>query len=189
MAYAGQILDNPQSGERFIFRKTAADTKGELLEFDLVLQPEGKVPGKHVHPKQSERFEILDGTMKFKLGRKTIVARAGDVVTVPAGKTHKFQNGGMTEARVRVQVTPALKMEELFETVCKLAAEGRTLKSGMPRPLELALFVNQYRDEVQAPFPPAAIQRASLSPLAAIAKARGRAERYDCYRCPSPVAA
>src|SRR4051794_24158703 len=91
MAYAGQILDNPQSGERFIFRKTAADTKGELLEFDLVLQPEGKVPGKHVHPKQTERFEILDGTVKFRLGRKTIVARAGDVVTVPAGKTHKFQ--------------------------------------------------------------------------------------------------
>lgn len=189
MAYAGQILDNPQSGERFIFRKTAADTNGELLEFDLVLQPDGKVPGKHVHPKQTERFQVLDGTMKFKLGHKTIVAKAGDVVTVPAGKAHKFENGGMTPAQVRVQVTPALKMEELFETVCELAAEGRTLKSGMPKPFELALFVNQYRDEVEAPFPPAAIQRASLAPLAAIAKARGRAERYDCYRCPSAATA
>ena len=189
MAYAGQILENPQSGERFIFRKTAADTNGEYLEFDLELRADGKVPGKHVHPKQTERFEVLEGTMKFKLGRKTIVAKAGDVVEVPAGTAHKFQNGGMSTARVRVQVTPALKMEELFETVCGLAADGRTLKNGMPKPLDLALFVNQYRDEVQAAFPPAVIQRASLAPLAAIAKARGHHERYDCYRCPAAALA
>jgi quercetin dioxygenase-like cupin family protein len=189
MAYTGQILENPQSGERFIFRKTAADTNGEYLEFDLELQPDGKVPGKHVHPKQTERFEVLDGTMKFKMGRKTIVAKAGDVVVVPPGKSHKFQNGGMTKAHVRVQVSPALKLEELFETVCELAADGRTLSNGMPKPLDLALFVSQYRDEVKAPFPPAAIQRASLAPLAALAKARGFHERYACYRCPVAAAA
>ena len=189
MAYAGQILDNPQSGERFIFRKTAADTNGEYLEFDLELRPDGKVPGKHVHPKQTERFEVLDGTMQFKLGRKTIVAKAGDVVEVPPGTAHKFQNGGVSTAHVRVRVTPALRMEELFETVCGLAADGRTLKNGMPKPLDLALFVSQYRDEVQAPFPPAVVQRASLAPLAAIAKARGHHERYDCYRCPAAALA
>lgn len=188
MAYAGQILENPQSGERFVFRRTAADTNGEYLEFDLELAPDGKVPGKHVHPRQTERFEVLEGTMKFKLGRKTVVAKAGDVVVVPEGKAHKFQNGGVTSARVRVQVTPALKMEELFETVCELAADGRTLRNGMPKPLDLALFVSQFRDEVQAPFPPAAVQRASLAPLAAIAKARGLHARYDCYRCPAAAA-
>ena len=37
MAYAGLILDNPVSGERFEFRRTAADTNGELLEFDLIM--------------------------------------------------------------------------------------------------------------------------------------------------------
>jgi hypothetical protein len=58
MAYAGQILENAQSGERFFFRKTAADTGGEYMEFDLELQPDGKVPGKHVHPKQEEQFEV-----------------------------------------------------------------------------------------------------------------------------------
>ena len=136
----------------------------------------------------SERIEVIEGTMTFRLGRKTIVAKAGDVVVVEPGQSHKFQNGGVTKAHVRVQVTPALKMEELFETVCELAADGRTLKSGLPKPLDLALFVSQYRDEVQASFPPAAIQRASLAPLAAIAKARGHHDRYDCFRCPGPVA-
>ena len=178
MAYAGQVIDNEVSGERIEFIKTAADTDGEYLEVELTLAPDGKVPGKHVHPKQEERFEILEGTMKFKMGRKTIVAKAGEVVTVPAGKSHKFENGSMSTARVRVTVTPALRMEELFETAGELAAEGKVLKSGMPKPLELALFVREFRNEVHAPFPPAFMQRAALAPLAAIAKARGRDCRY-----------
>ena len=172
MAHAGQILENPQSGERFIFRKTAADTGGAYLEFDLELQPDGKVPGKHIHPNQEERFEILDGTMKFRVGHRTIVAGAGEVLTVPAGTAHKFRNGGGSTAHVRVTVTPALRMEEMFETVCELAAEGRTLRNGLPKPLDLSLFVTRFRNEVQAAFPPAIVQRASLAPLAAIARTR-----------------
>jgi mannose-6-phosphate isomerase-like protein (cupin superfamily) len=178
MAYAGQTLDNPISGERITFRKTAADTNGELLEIDLELAPDGKVPGKHVHPKQEERFEVLSGTMKFKMGLKTVIAEAGDVVTVPAGVSHKFSNGGDEVAHVRVQVRPALQMERLFETAVALAQEGRTLGNGMPKPLDLALFVQEFGDEVQGAFPPAWVQRATMAPLAAIARKRGHAERY-----------
>ncbi len=178
MAYTGQTLDNPVSGERITFRKTAADTNGELLEIDLELAPDGQVPGKHVHPKQEERFEVLSGTMKFKMGLKTVIAEAGDVVTVPAGVSHKFSNGGDETAHVRVQVRPALQMERLFETAVALAQEGRTLGNGMPKPLDLALFVQEFGDEVQGAFPPAWVQRATMAPLAAIARKRGHAERY-----------
>jgi mannose-6-phosphate isomerase-like protein (cupin superfamily) len=182
MAYAGQTIENPVSGERITFRKTAADTNGELLEIDLELAPDGHVPGKHVHPSQEERFEVISGTMKFKMGRKTVVAEAGDVVTVPAGVAHKFQNGGDDTALVRVQVRPALKMEQLFETAVALANEGRTSSTGMPKPLDLALFVREYADEVQGAFPPVWVQQATLAPLAWIARKRGHAERYAPVR-------
>jgi quercetin dioxygenase-like cupin family protein len=178
MAYAGKVLENPVSGERITFRKTASDTDGELLEFDLELTPEGHVPGKHVHPSQEERFEVLSGTMKFKMGRKTVIAEAGEVVTVPAGVAHKFANGSDATAHVRVQVRPALEMERLFETAVALAEEGRTTGKGMPKPLDLALFVSEFADEVQGAFPPVWIQRATLAPLAWIARKRGNAERY-----------
>jgi quercetin dioxygenase-like cupin family protein len=178
MAHKGQILDNPVSGERFVFRQTAADTDGELLEFDLHLAPQGQVPGRHVHKLQEERFEVLSGTMRFKLGRKTIVAGPGETVLVPAGASHRFDNGGDDEAVVRVQVRPAMKMEQLFETVVGLAEEGRTTKKGMPKPLDLALFVHEFKDEVQAPFPPAFMQRAALAPLAFLARKRGHGRRY-----------
>jgi hypothetical protein len=99
-------------------------------------------------------------------------------VTVPKGASHKFVNAGDDVARARVTVTPALRMEELFETACALAEEGKVLHNGMPKPVHLALFVREFRAEVKAPFPPAWVQRASLAPLAAIGRARGHAERY-----------
>jgi len=62
MAFSGQVLDNPISGERFVFHQTADDTGGQLLAFDLVLAPDGQVPGGHVHPVQEERFQVQRGT-------------------------------------------------------------------------------------------------------------------------------
>jgi mannose-6-phosphate isomerase-like protein (cupin superfamily) len=178
MAYAGQILDNPVSGEQIVFKKTAADTDGEYLEIELRLAADGKVPGAHVHPEQEERFEVLAGRMRFRMGLRTIEAGPGDVVTVPAGKAHKFSNVGERTAVARVTVTPALEMERLFETTAALAADGRVMASGMPKPLDLALFVREFRREVRGPFSPGALQRAMLAPLAKIAEARGHAERY-----------
>jgi quercetin dioxygenase-like cupin family protein len=179
MAHAGEILDNPITGERIIFRETAADTGGELLAIDLILAPDGHVPGAHVHPSQEERFEVVSGKMKFRLGRKKIIANAGDVVTVPPGSVHKFANAGDEPAHVLVEVRPALKMEHLFETTVALAKDGKTNGKGMPKPLDLALFVREYEDEVRAPFPPARIVKAVMAPLAWMAKRRGHAERYD----------
>jgi len=179
MAYAGQTIQNPVSGERIEFLRTSADTDGELLEFELELSPDGRVPGAHVHPEQEERFHVLEGTMTFRLGLRTIVAEAGDSVIVPAGRVHKFSNRGDGRARARVQVVPALDMEELLCTTAELAHEGNVLRSGMPKPLHLALFVGRFRREVRAPFPPAWMVRALLSPLAALARRRGHADRYE----------
>ena len=182
MAHVGQIITNPNSGEQIVFLQTAASTNGELLEIELRLAPDGKVPGMHVHPEQEERFEVLEGRMKFRMGLKTIVAGPGDVVTVPAGKAHKFSNAGDTRAVARVQVTPALEMEQLFETTVALAKEGRVLRSGMPKPLDLALFVSKFRREVRAPYSPGWFQRGMLAPLAWIARRRGHADRYRPLR-------
>ena len=178
MAYTGQTIENPVSGERITFLQTSRDTAGELLEFELELTPDGHVPGAHVHPEQEERFHVLEGTMQFRLGMKKIVATAGETVIVPAGSVHKFANGGDSPARARVEVVPALDMEDLLSTTVELAHEGNVLRSGMPKPLHLALFVRRYEREVRAPFPPAWMVRVLMSPLAAIARMRGHHERY-----------
>src|SRR5688572_25782877 len=74
-----RIIHNPVSGERIEFLHSSP----ERLEFELQLAPDGKVPGAHVHPEQEERFHVLEGTMKFRLGLRTIVAGPGETVIVP----------------------------------------------------------------------------------------------------------
>jgi mannose-6-phosphate isomerase-like protein (cupin superfamily) len=175
MAYIGQTLENPASGERITFRQTSANTAGELLAIDLELPANGRVPGgQHIHPKQEERFEVVEGTMRFKMGRKQVVAGPGEVVVVPPGQKHDFANVGDGDALVRVEVRPALKMEQLFETAVGLAEEGRTMLGGIPRPLDLALFTQEFEDEVQGAFPPRWLQRSVLAPLAWLARRRAQ---------------
>jgi quercetin dioxygenase-like cupin family protein len=179
MAYAGQTIENPLSAERITFRKTSADTDGELVAIDLELAPGGRVPaGLHIHPEQEERFEVMRGRMRFRKRRKQIVAGPGEVVVVPSGVPHDFANAGDETALVRVEVRPALEMERLFETAVALAQEGRAFSNGMPKPLDLALFVNEFEHEVQAAFPPLWMQRIALAPLAWLARRRGYGARY-----------
>ena len=86
---------------------------------------------------------------------------------------HRFANGGDETARCRVEVVPALDMEQLLETTVELALEGNVTRKGMPKPLHLALFVRRFAREVRAPFPPAWVVRALMAPLAALAQRRG----------------
>jgi hypothetical protein len=116
--------------------------------------------------------------MKFRMGMRRIVAGPGDTVVVPARRVHKFSNAGDGVARARVEVVPALDMEQLFETAVELALEGNTTGKGMPKPLHLALFTRRFAREVRAPFPPAWMVRVLMAPLAWIADRRGHAERY-----------
>ena len=166
MITPGQTLENPVTGERFTFTHTAASTGGELLAFDFALRPGGAVPIPHVHPVQTERFEVTAGRMRFRVGLRTIIAEPGDVIEVAPGVTHSFANAGEEEARLRVEVRPALAMEEMFADVVALAQAGRMTRRGLPRsPRELARLARKYDQEAHAPLLGVRLQRLLLSPL------------------------
>jgi hypothetical protein len=111
--------------------------------------------------------------MRFRKGRDTVLAGPGDTLIVPPRTYHRFANAGQEPAVIRVEVRPALRMEDLWETTAALAAQGRTFRSGLPRPLDLALFLREFEEEVQAPFAPG-LARATTAPLAWLAARRGR---------------
>jgi quercetin dioxygenase-like cupin family protein len=168
----GQTLENPVTGERFTFVHTAASTDGELLAFDFALRPGGAVPIPHVHPIQTERFEVVAGTMRFRVGLRTRLAGPGDVVEVAPGVTHSFANAGAGEARLRVEVRPALAMEQMFAEVVELAQAGRMTRRGLPRNVrDLARLARRYDREAHAPLLGRRLQRLLLAPLAGRAAA------------------
>ena len=166
MIKPGQTLENPVTGERFTFTETAATTGGELLAFELGLRPGGAVPIPHVHPIQTERFEVVEGLMRFRLGLRRRLAGPGGVVEVAPGIVHSFANAGDETARVRVEVRPALAMEEMLAEVVAMAEAGLMNRRGMPRRLrDLAALARKYEQEAHAPGLSVGMQRLLLASL------------------------
>jgi quercetin dioxygenase-like cupin family protein len=163
MIRPGDRLENPVTGEVLIFHETAAQTGGERVRVETIVQPDGFVAAAHVHPAQTERFEVLTGTVGFRVGRKTVLAGPGDALVVPPGTPHRFWNAGSGEARFLCEIRPALRFESLIETMFTLAAEGKTNERGLPGALQLAVIAKKHFDTVRLPFPPAPLQRAALA--------------------------
>jgi quercetin dioxygenase-like cupin family protein len=169
-----RVFDNPLSGERIVIRTGGAETGGRLLAFDLFLPPGGHVPAGHVHPIQEERFTVVAGRMSFRLGRTTTLANPGDTIVIPAGKAHWFGNSGPEVAHARVEVRPALRMEELFEATDALGALGHLPGTHLPRLSDLAAVLLEFRSELAVPTVPAFLITAVLGPLAWWRRRRGR---------------
>ncbi len=188
MIRAGDTLENPVTGERLVFRQTSRETGGEAVVIETYVQPHGFVASAHVHPAQEERFEVLRGSVGFRVGRKKLVAGPGQRLTVPAGTPHRFWNAGEEVAHFVCEIRPALQFESLIETMFALAAEGRTNGKGMPNLLHLAVIANAHFDTVRLPFPPAALQKIGLALGSPVGRALGYAPVY-VPSAPAPVTA
>lgn len=171
-------LENPATKETYTFLERARDTGGELLRMRWFAQPGGEV-GEHIHPNQEERFEVLEGALTVSLEGREQRCVAGETVAVPPGMRHFFANREREPVVAVLEIRPALRMEEVFESLASFAREGKTGAGGLPRdPLLLAAFAWEFRHEIRGPRPPRAMQAAVLAPLAAFARVLG----YRAYR-------
>ena len=182
MIHPGDTLENPITGETMIFHETSAENGGKLVRVETIVRPDGFVAAAHVHPFQTERFDVLDGTVGFRVGKDEITATSGDSAIVPAGTAHKFWNAGETDARFIMEVRPALQFESLIETMFALAEEGKTNARGFPNPFQLAVIARAHFDTVRLPFPPVALQRAALAMGSPVGRALGYAPIVERQR-------
>src|SRR6266511_2673631 len=156
MFHAGDQIENPVTGERLVFHETSAETNGERVVFETIVQPGGFVAATHLHPFQTERFEVLAGTLGMRRGKEKVELRAGETVVVEPGMTHKFWNAGEDEVRFVCTV------ERLIATMYSLAAAGKTNRKGMPNPVRLAPIAKHHFDDVRLPLIPQSLQKLGL---------------------------
>jgi quercetin dioxygenase-like cupin family protein len=191
------VIVNPLSGERIRIREPVAGSG--VLAWELELAPGGRVPSSHAHPEQEERFTVLSGRMRFRVGRRRIVAGPGDTVRVPPGTVHHFANASPQTALVAVQTIPALNMQDLLQTAAALAqsqhaAAGRVrrllpgplqrLVRQVPSPVGLALFMHDFEQEVRAPYLPRPLVRVVTSTVARLATRLGLDRGYPRAKGP-----
>jgi quercetin dioxygenase-like cupin family protein len=167
MAKAGDELLNPVTGLRTVFRKTAEETSGELLQVDWIGEPKWTTGPDHVHPRQEERFEVLSGKLGLRVGGVERVHRAGDVIVALADAPHAAWNAGDDEVHVLVDFRPALRTETAFEALAGLARDGKTNRAGAPKNL------HEFEDEIYFVRPPLLVQKVIFGALARVARLLG----------------
>ena len=185
MINAGDTLYNPVTGESMTFVTTSRQTDGEYVVIGLSADPEAFVAAAHVHPAQTETFEVVEGTLTVKVDGTVHTANAGDVLVVEPGQAHKWWNAGDSRLVFRCEIRPALQFESLIETMFALAADGKTNKKGMPNPFRLAVVARAHLDTVVLPFPPVWAQRAALALGAPLGKLFGYGPTY--IPAPAPL--
>lgn len=175
MAKAGDRMVSAETGETFIFVKTAADTDGQLLVVDLEVAPGGgaKAAPMHIHPKQEERFYITQGTMQLTLNGVDSLHGPDSYLVIPAGMPHTWRNGGSDELRFRVELEPAGQMEKLFEALCIASKQGKLSADGKVSPVRMAVYLAAYPDNMLLAGIPVRLQKMMFVVLALFGRLMG----------------
>lgn len=133
MAEAGQVLEGPDG-----FRLHLKEIGDEALVMEASYSGEAGMPPEHLHPSQTEHFEVLEGSMRTIVGGEERVYGPGEPFEVPAGTPHQMSAEGPT--RMRWEVRPALRTADFFERLyAMIAAENWS---------ELPAILDEFKPEV-----------------------------------------
>ena len=89
---------------------------GSTFAFETNSKPGQFVPV-HIHPTQDEFILVQEGVLDLKLDGVWVQAMAGDLVRMPRGIPHGYFNKSDKPARALFWVSPARKLEALFDSL------------------------------------------------------------------------
>ncbi len=102
------------AGNTYTILLAGADTAGRFALIDVLVPPDGGPPP-HRHDFE-ETFHVLEGEVELTFRGRTVAARAGETVNIPANAPHAFRNASDRHARRPCLVSPAGE-EEFFLAV------------------------------------------------------------------------
>ena len=157
---------------------TILESTPDVVEVEAEYGAGGAPPPKHLHPSQDEHFRVLEGSLRVRVDGVERELETGDEIEILRGSAHQMWNPSSVPARVRWQTRPGLRTERWFRELDALQASGKVGRNGTPRPLAIAVLLNEYRDvfRVAGPEP---LTRPALSALAAVGRARGNRPRLS----------
>ena len=152
MATAGQTFENPVTGERMVFHRTAHETNGSVLDIEFFVKAStGKGLATHIHPYFAEQIEIIEGSAHYRVGNDVLSTSTGDTFTLPQNVPHIHPwNTGNDVLRWR-KITQLdrpdmqllLASASFFESLYALAQRGKVKKNGLPKnPLQTIVLLH-----------------------------------------------
>lgn len=106
-AQGRQSLDRSiwYNGSLMTFLATGEDTEGQFALIESVTR-KGNGPPPHIHHREDETFDVVEGEVTVSVGDRSITATPGTMVFLPRGIPHTFAIES-DQARMLVLVTPA----------------------------------------------------------------------------------
>ena len=108
-------------GIALFIRVHGRDTNGTLSvveSHDIT----GGGPPPHIHHREDETFQILEGEYEWMVGDKKFFAQKGTTIFAPRGVPHTYRCVGKTPGRLMCIITPA-GFEEFFEGIGALSPQ------------------------------------------------------------------
>jgi len=135
---------------------------------EAFLPPGCVPPPPHIHPRQVEEYEVLEGQLDVVVDGTWRTLRPGDAVAVPVGALHTFANRSGETVRVRNHHRPAMRFEDFIERTSRtLRAVGVTRKRDPRVALYFSMVMVDFDDTLVAG---RVRERLPMRALAAIAR-------------------
>jgi mannose-6-phosphate isomerase-like protein (cupin superfamily) len=116
-----------------------------LTEFALPARFIETAPPPHIHTREDEAFYVLEGSVTFQLGSRTVKGGPGSLALSPRGELHRFWNPDDCPARMLTMASPAGLDDFFLKLYALLGREGPP-----DLPAVLALF-GEYGMKVPSP--------------------------------------
>jgi mannose-6-phosphate isomerase-like protein (cupin superfamily) len=115
----GDHLHDVLTGQHVTILRTSRDTNGQLLQLEVRLDPGGWVP-LHVHVRQDERVEVLEGSLTIRVAGKERLLAVGNSVDVPRRKMHTVRNAGNGDVLFLMEARPARHLEAAMRAMFRV---------------------------------------------------------------------
>lgn len=165
------ITCHPTLDESVEFLNGPADPSESVCELKVTLGPSEGLRG-HVHPRQTESFEVLKGELLVVRAREARRLSPGETWRVPPGVTHRWENPTDEPTVFRASFDPPRRTREMFLSLHGIPAPAFH-GGGTPGLMYAVLLGREYPDHIHLPGIPAELQRLVFGLLAPLARFLG----------------
>jgi len=123
------------------FRLEGKQSGGSVAMFEFDVPAGAKVPIAHSHDAYEETIYGLQGMLTFTVDGRRIGVGAGEVLCIPRGAVHRFDNGHAADAKMLAVVTPGILGPDYFR---EIAAVAKAAAGGPPDPAAVAQVMRRH---------------------------------------------
>jgi len=106
------------------FRLEASQTGGAFTMFEFRVPVAARVPVAHSHELFDETLYGLEGATTWAVSGEPVTLGPGDVLFIPRGAVHGFENRGTATARGLSVITPGLLGPNFFQEIGAVVNAG-----------------------------------------------------------------